>query len=180
MQSQEFLQSLIQQAEVNAKDVQDLRNYDFNLLCQKKTAKEWSILECVEHLNLYSDFYLPQVERKIAVPRTSSAPTFKAGLLGNYFSKMMLPREKINKMKTAMDMNPLNANLDKSVIDRFLLHQSKLIELLKTSENVSLSKIKIKTSISSLIKLQLGDCFQFLNNHTIRHIAQLKTVLQNL
>jgi hypothetical protein len=42
----------------------------------------------------------------------------------------MLPKEKLNKMKTFKDKNPLNAKLDKAVIDKFTNQQTKLLELI--------------------------------------------------
>lgn len=42
----------------------------------------------------------------------------------------MLPKEKLNKMKTFKDKNPLNANLDKLIIDKFINQQIKLLDLL--------------------------------------------------
>ena len=79
-------------------------------------------------------------------------------------------------MKTFKDKNPLNANLDKSVIDKFIEQQVKLLDLLSQSRNVSLNKVKIQTSISSLIKLKLGDTFQFFINHIIRHLKQIERI----
>ena len=70
----------------------------------------------------------------------------------------------------------MNAQLDKSIIDRFINQQIKLLELLNQSRNVSLNKVKIKTSISSLIKLKLGDTFQFFINHIIRHLNQIDRI----
>ena len=88
----------------------------------------------------------------------------------------MLPKEKLNKMKTFKDKNPLNAQLDKSVIDKFLSQQKKLISILHQAKNVSLNKIKIETSISSLLKLKLGDTFQFFINHIVRHFKQIEKI----
>jgi hypothetical protein len=48
--------------------------------------------------------------------------------------------------------------------------------LLNQSRNVSLNKLKIQTSISSLIKLKLGDTFQFFINHIIRHLNQIDRI----
>lgn len=79
-------------------------------------------------------------------------------------------------MKTFKDKNPLNANLDKTVIDKFINQQIKLLDLLNQSRNVSLNKVKIQTSVSGLIKLKLGDTFQFFINHIIRHLAQIKRI----
>jgi hypothetical protein len=133
-------------------------------------------LECLEHLNLYGDFYLPQIESKIENSTTKNDFEFKSGILGNYFAKSMLPKEKLNKMKTFKDKNPLNANLDKTVIDKFINQQIKLLDLLNQSRNVSLNKVKIQTSISSLIKLKLGDTFQFFINHIVRHLNQIDRI----
>ena len=88
----------------------------------------------------------------------------------------MLPKEKLNKMETFKDKNPLNAKLDKTVIDKFINQQIQLLGLLNQSRNVSLNKVKIPISISRLIKLKLGDTFQFLINHIIRHLKQIDRI----
>jgi hypothetical protein len=134
------------------------------------------MLECLQHLNLYGDFYLPQIKNKIKSSRFKPTSEFKSGYLGNYFAKSMLPKAKLNKMKTFKDKNPLNETLDKTVIDTFINQQMQLLELLNQSRNVNLSKVKIPTSISNLIKLKLGDTFQFFINHMIRHLHQVDRI----
>lgn len=101
-----------------------------------------------------------------------STPIFKSGILGNYFAKTMLPKEKLNKMKTFKDKNPINSTLDKKCIDRFILQQQKILELLDIARNKDLSKIKTSISISKWIKLKLGDTFRVIIYHNERHIVQ--------
>ena len=72
-------------------------------LTWKEKTDSWSILECLEHLNLYGDFYLPQMEKSIKNTTFKNENEFRSGLLGNYFAKTMLPEEKLNKMKTFKD-----------------------------------------------------------------------------
>lgn len=176
MQTEILIQSLTEQTRQIINQVEKLKNYDLDTLTWKENKTSWSILECLEHLNLYGEFYLPQIERKIKGSNCKSEVEFKSGFLGNYFAKSMLPKEKLNKMKTFKDKNPLNAKLDKTVIDKFLDQQIKLLDLLNQSKNVSLNKVKIQTSISSLIKLKLGDTFQFFINHIIRHLKQINKI----
>ncbi|MGA4923361.1 hypothetical protein, partial [Bacillus subtilis] len=76
--------------------------------------------ECLEHLNLYAKFYLPEIENAIQKTKSKRQEEFKSGFWGNYFAKSMLPKEKLNKMKTAKDKNPLNSKLDKNVIENFI------------------------------------------------------------
>ena len=176
MQSEQLIASLIEQTRQIKNQVEQLKNEDLYSLTWKEDQNSWSILECLEHLNLYGNFYLPEIESKIKNTKTKNDPEFKSGFLGNYFAKSMLPKEKLNKMKTFKDKNPLNAQLDKTVIDYFIDQQNKLIDLLNQSKRVSLSKTKTNISITSLIKLKLGDTFQFFINHIIRHIAQIEKI----
>lgn len=178
MQTEYLIQSLLEQTRQILNQVEKLKNYDLHSLTWKENPTSWSILECLEHLNLYGDFYLPQIESKIKTSNTQFESEFRSGILGGYFAKSMLPKEKLNKMKTFKDKNPLNAKLDKTVIDKFINQQIILLDLFNKSRNVSLNKVKVETSISSLIKLKLGDTFQFFINHIIRHLKQIDRIEQ--
>ena len=176
MQSEQLLQQLIEQTRQVINQVEKLKNYDLHTLTWRENETSWNMLECLEHLNLYGDFYLPQIESKIKNSNTTTEAVFKSGLLGNYFAKSMLPKENLNKMNTFKDKNPLHATLDKGVIDKFILQEMHLLDLLSQARNVSLNKVKISTSISSLLRLNLGDTFQFFVNHILRHLSQIDKI----
>ena len=176
MQSEKLIQSLLEQTRQIINEAEKLKTYDLQTLSWRENETSWNILECLEHLNLYGDFYLQQIESKIKNSNTKAHDEFKSSLLGNYFAKSMLPKEKLNKMKTFRDKNPLNAKLDKMVINRFIDQQITLLELLNQSRKVSLNKVKIPTSISNLVRLKLGDTFQFFINHMIRHLNQINKI----
>lgn len=176
MQSENLIQSLLEQTRQIINQAEKLKAYDLHILTWRENETSWNILECLEHLNLYGNFYLPQIEYQIQHSNSKPDTEFKSGFLGNYFAKSMLPKGKLNKMKTFKDKNPLNAQLDKTVIDRFIAQQIKLLELLNQARNVSLNKVKTNISITKLIKLKLGDTFQFFINHIIRHINQIDRI----
>lgn len=176
MQSEQLIQKLLEQTKQILDQAENLKNYDLNVLTWKKDETSWNILECLEHLNLYGDYYLPQIENEIKKSTTVTDFEFKSGILGNYFAKSMLPKEKPNRMKTFKDKNPLNYKLDKSVIDRFIKQQIILLDLLHQSRLVSLNKVRITISISEFIKLKLGDTFRFFVNHIIRHFNQIDQI----
>ena len=179
MQSEKLIATLIEQTKQIISQSELLLNCDSKDLTWKKDADSWSILECLEHLNLYGDFYLAEIENKIKNSSSKNDAEFKSGFLGNYFAKSMLPKQKLNKMKTFKNKNPLNAKLDKMVIETFISQQIKLLDLLNQSKNISLNKTKTGISISSLIKLKLGDTFQFYINHMIRHMKQIDDIRQS-
>jgi hypothetical protein len=176
MQAEAFIQEIIEQTRQSMNKAEQLKRLDLDRLTWRQHERSWSILECLEHLNLYGDYYLPEIENAIKKSNTDPEMEVKHGLLGNYFAKSMLPKEKMTKMQTFKDKNPLHAKLDKDVIDRFISQQVKLLDLLSQSRHVSLNKVSIKTSISSLLKLKLGDTFQFFSNHIIRHLLQIERI----
>lgn len=174
--SELLIQSLVAELRFIINKVGKFRSYDMALLTWRESENAWNILECMEHLNLYGDYYLPQIAWEIINTETSPDMQFNHGLLGGYFAKSMLHQENMLKIKTFKSKNPLNTNLDKEVIDRFINQQIKLLDLLHQSREVSLNKVKIKTSISSLLRFKLGDTFQFLINHINRHLSQMKQI----
>ncbi|AEA42637.1 DinB family protein [Fluviicola taffensis] len=153
-----------------------LRNKSEEALNFKQNSESWSILECLEHLNLYGRFYLPEIAKRIDENKGKNESVFKSGWLGNYFSNSMLPKEKLNKMKTFQNMNPINSKLDKRVIDEFLSQQTEMLRLLDQARKISLNKTKTSITLTKLIKLKLGDTFRFVIYHNQRHMEQAKRI----
>lgn len=162
--------------EENIQFVENLLNQSDKKLNYRPSEKSWSILECIEHLNRYGKFYIPEINKRIINSNTKQGKIFSFGILGNYFAKSMLPRENLNKMKTFKSMNPIHSSLDKNVLIEFISQQKQMINLLKDAENVDLNKVKTSISISNLIKLKLGDTFRFVIYHNLRHIEQAKRI----
>jgi len=144
------------------------------------TNESWSVLECVEHLNRYGDFYIPEIENRISSSDKESTVNFTPGILGNYFAKNMYPKNKLNKMKTFKNINPIHRKLSKEVLKEFVKQKHLILILLERAKKVSLDKTKTSISISKLIKLRLGDTFRFVIYHNLRHIEQAKRILNSI
>lgn len=157
-----------------AQKLYDLSDEEINW---RNDSKSWSILECLQHLNIYGDFYLPEIENTIRKKSYTSELEFRPGFLGDYFAKSMQPKPKLNKMKTFKKTNPIGSKLNRDVIDVFIAQQNKLLELLQASEKVSLNKLKTGISITKWIRIRLGDTFRFVIYHNERHIFQAERVL---
>lgn len=158
--------------------VEDFKKLDGSKLNFKENPEKWSILECVEHLNLYGDFYIPEIEKVIAENLDKKGDgNFKSGWIGNYFANSMkVNNGKVSKMKTFKDKNPSNSSLDVLVLDRFLKQADELVRLMELSKDLNLSRIKNSISISKWLKLRLGDTFRFVVYHIERHIWQAENV----
>lgn len=177
MKTQELISELQLITQQNIVFAQKLNGLPDTMLNWRNDAQSWSVLECLEHLNIYGDFYLPEIESAMQQPSGASDFEFRPGVLGDYFAKSMQPKVKLNKMKTLKKTNPIGSKLSRNVIDTFIAQQIKLFELLETSDKVNLNKLKTGISITKWIRLKLGDTFRFVIYHNQRHVLQAERVL---
>lgn len=143
----------------------------------------WTVLQALEHLNMYNRYYLPLIEKSVAIIPKEWNAWFVPGFFGDYFTRMMLPDnvyEVKNKMKTPKDYRPeIKLDADK-VLGEFIKHQQKLLQLLDISRKRNMNEIRIPISLTKLIKLKLGDTFRFLIAHEQRHMLQARNALKAL
>lgn len=157
-----------------------LKQEDPALLLEHPGAGRWSVIQVVQHLNTYGEFYLPAI-RKAMQQSAPARPYFKPGWLGNYFTKMISPDAVGNigkKMKAAPRHCPSFHADAQPVIALFLEQQYALLDLLERARAKDLSGIKTPISIAPFIKLRLGDTFRFLTAHQERHFIQIEHTLQ--
>jgi hypothetical protein len=142
---------------------------------------QWSVVQCLEHLNAYDRYYLPAIEKAMSPISKNINSWFVPGFWGNYFTKMMRPTNVYqvkNRMKAMKDYIPSKGlNVEKTFED-FFQHQKRTLQLLELAKRRDLNSIRVPISISKLIKLKLGDTFRFLIAHKQRHMIQARNAIK--
>lgn len=157
-----------------------LSQKDRHVLEQQPSNDKWSVAQVLEHLNFYSSFYIPAIEKKLHLHQSVSKTQFSPGWLGNYFTKLMKPaagNRIVKKMKSPQNALPSAQPDAGKMLEEFLQHQHELLNLLQIAKSASLDTIRIPTSLSKLIQLKLGDTFRFFIAHEQRHFLQIRNVL---
>ena len=180
MKSQSLLLDLIEATRLNINEVEKLKSNSLANLNTRAQKTSWTVLECIEHLNRYGQFYIPELKKVISKSGYKTASVFKGSWLGRFFISSIDPNKKTKNMKTPKEMNPFGSVLGIEVLDTFLSQQHELLEILDQAKKVSLDKTKTKISLSKFIKLRLGETLKFLVLHNQRHINQAKKVLANV
>ena len=142
---------------------------------------KWSVAQVLEHLNAYSRYYLPAIEKATIHVSKELNAWFVPGFWGNYFTNAIMPKnvyEIKNKMKAPRSYRPDRGVNVEAVFDEFFRHQNKLLQLLELSRKRNLNTIYIPISISRMIKLKLGDTFRFFVAHQQRHMIQARNAIK--
>lgn len=149
-------------------------NLPEDLLLQPAADHGWSIAECFAHLNTYSLYYLPRIEKVLdqELPIEESG-VFKHSFLGRYFINMMDPDRGKKKYKATKSHRPIVDN-PHVIISLFIQYLEYMLVLLNKARGKNLLRKSVTTSLSAWIKMNSGDAILFVLIHNKRHLEQAK------
>lgn len=156
----------------------------------KPAPDRWSIIECLQHLNLAERFYIRNIQHKVdKLGLVQTNPTDQL-LESDWVGKAMLyavdPQVKIKipapgmtRPRPAADLNPAD------VMNQFVELQTLLHSLLNKAVYLDWNRDKVMSLFGNWLKIRLGDAFRMLLAHTERHMkqalrvkAEMETVVQ--
>lgn len=180
-EAKQIIAGLKVQVQEMINQVHQFQKLDEETLNQNPTPDGWSVLECIAHLNLYSDFYINEFENRITRSSHPASQFHSATWFGKICFGNMLPKNNTapKPMSTFKKMNPIYSDVDHLELSKFLKQQQYFLNVLDMAEKVSLSKTKCNITLP-LLKLNLGDTLKFYTYHNVRHIWQAQNVLRVL
>lgn len=177
-----LINRLISDTEEVKSEAAKFKSLDREHLYYKPDIHKWSVLECIEHLNIADAHYITQFEKKLSVAPSSDSTVFKPGWMGNYFVNMIKPKEDgtiPSPMKTWKRFVP-EVHVQHDTLSKFIEDQDYLLNALEKSKSLDLNTVKITSALGSILTFKLGDAFRFLIGHNQRHLIQAKNVLNQL
>ena len=141
------------------------------------SPKEWSILQCVDHLNKTNRFYMGRIKRALQAARPTSGgpddykPSFWAGV---YIRFAFNPRLSFPSPRQSVPESTLNLD----TLTDYLAFQDNLLSLMKGVRNVSLTMTR--TPLFKGITYNLGDYLKVLIYHDGLHMGQARRVLTTM
>jgi hypothetical protein len=142
----------------------------------------WSIAECVVHLNLTTDAYLPKIDDAIAdgVRRglRGSGP-FSRGLIGSLLIWWLEPPYK-RGTRTPATFAPSEVPSLAEGLEMFDQRQQALQIRVDRAADLALDKLKVVSAFDSRVSYNLYATFVILAAHQRRHLWQAEQVLAHL
>ncbi len=144
----------------------------------------WSAAECVAHLNLTNDAYVPRmrtaIEEARKLPRVAGG-SYSRDMIGRFFATMVGPLPKIGKtrigrVKTTPAFIPTGSFPKQLLLAEFKRIQLELMAMVKESDGLAIDKVKIASPFGEKIHYNLYSTFVILPRHEERHIQQAELV----
>jgi hypothetical protein len=135
---------------------------------------QWSIAECVTHLNTTSERYLPLMDAAMQDGRsrglTGEGP-FRTGWLAGLFLRLLEPPYRL-RVKTPPAFVPAAIEPSAAVLPRFDGLQGELLARLDGAAGLALDQLMVVSPFNARFKYNLYATFLVLTAHQRRHLWQ--------
>lgn len=145
----------------------------------KSKQTKWSILQCIEHLNLAFKGYILNIDyanAKGKAEQKKARNKMKFTWVGKIMIWAVNPQSNLY-IPAPSNFKPKHTIYTKEVLVQFkntLIHLSKQLE---AASDLDWNENKISSPLANLLKLSLGDTFEMLTLHALRHFKQAKNIM---
>ncbi|MFD1139736.1 DinB family protein [Larkinella insperata] len=147
----------------------------------KPDTRQWSITQCLQHLNLAERFYIRNLQKKVddlgLIQTNPTDQALQAGLAGRLLRYAVDPNTTM-KLPTVSFMKPRHDLNARDVMQQFIELQQLLHDLLDKATYLDWNRERLMTLFGNWLKINLGDAFLMLVAHSERHINQALRVKQ--
>ena len=184
-----FRERLLFDCQELVENVERLKRIDLKLLTQRPQKNKWNVLEVINHLLLANEFYLEQIIVLINKEKEDrSALEYQPGWLGQYFAQKIRPTtdHKVRfKGKTFKHLTPAvqdhwENRLAQNILQDYQEQVELIIRCLNRASVSLLKKQKVKSTFSSWWGIEMGNAFDYMIGHNLRHFVQIQEILKQL
>ena len=149
------------------------------LFTVRPTAQSWSAAECLAHLSISTEMFLPVLRTAIDdARRKKSAAKPKMDFLGRVLAWFLEPPIR-KRVKTTAPFVPKSTRAKAEAFGEFASQQEKLVDLLRDAREADL-RVKIVSPFDKRVKYNLYSAFRIIAAHERRHLWQAEQAVAEL
>ncbi|MGH7389522.1 MAG: DinB family protein [Candidatus Rokuibacteriota bacterium] len=143
---------------------------------------QWSVAECVIHLNLTSRAFLPIIRNAIRMGRDleqlGTGP-YRRDVVGWFVYWMTNPPVRF-RIKTTAPFVPAGVEPRDKVLDAFDTLQEQVAGCVREADGLDLGRLRIVSPFDSRLKYNLYSCLRIVPAHQRQHLSQAEHVVHVL
>lgn len=159
-----------------------VKSTDPRLFTVRPHHTSWSAAECLSHLSISTEMFLPVIEKSIAEGRKRGLTTAKKpsmDVLGRVLRWFLEPPIR-KRVATAAPFVPKAVRAKAEAFGEFSSLQSKLVDLVHQAGGLDLRKLKIVSPFDKRVRYNLYSAFMIIVAHQRRHLWQAEKAIAEL
>ena len=139
----------------------------------------WSVGQCLEHLCITNDAYLPPISTAVNGKPDSPVEQITPGWFGRWFIRSFIEPSPVTKRAPAPAKIRPTAHVGASVLERFLAGNECYRELMIRAHAKNVNRIRFWNPFIPGIRFTVGTGLQIIVGHERRHLLQAERVLRS-
>jgi hypothetical protein len=157
---------------------------DGRLFTVRPHPTSWSAAECLSHLSISSEMFIPVLESALKdgrsrglVAKSKSKP--KMDVMGRVLRWFLEPPIR-RRVKTVGRFVPRSVRAKAEAFGEFASYQSRLTEIIQSARDLDLNKIRVVSPFDKRVKYNVYSAFRILVTHQRRHLWQAEQAVAAL
>lgn len=139
----------------------------------------WSIGQCLEHLCIANENYLPAISAALVDQPVAPVQEISPGWFARWFLQSFIEPSPKTKRASAPKKIVPGSRVELSVAERFLRGNRETRELIRKSEPYDINRIRFVNPFISILRFTVGTGFKLTAGHERRHLLQAERVKQS-
>jgi hypothetical protein len=140
----------------------------------------WSIGQCLEHLYVTNEVYLGPMSTSLEGRQPAVVQEITPGWFGRWFIRNYIePSSKMKRVRAPRKIRP-GAQIEPSILDRFLDSNRRARELVHRARNYDVNRIRFRNPFVPVIRFTVGTGLEIISKHQRRHLLQAERIRDSL
>ena len=140
----------------------------------KPSPSSWSIGQCLEHLAIATEVYLPRIATALDRAPAGRVDEIRSGAPSRWFIRSFIAPSTI-KAKAPGKIAP-GSNVDAAILVRYLAAHRAARELVARAAGYDVNRIRFANPFVPLLRFTVGTGLEIISKHAMRHLQQAERV----
>jgi DinB superfamily len=146
----------------------------------RPSPEAWSVGQCLEHLRIASEVYLPAISASLASRPSRAVPDITPGWFGRWFIRNYIePSSESKRARAPKKIDP-GARIDPCILDLFLASNQAARELVRRASDYDVNRVRFKNPFIPVVRFTVGTGLEIVSRHQRRHLLQAERVKQSI
>jgi hypothetical protein len=136
----------------------------------------WSVGQCLEHLCITNELYLPPISASLENKPVAPVPQIMPGRFSDWFLRNYIEPLPQTKRASAPKKVVPASRIERSVLDRFVSGNQATREIIRRAAPHDVNRIRFKNPFIPGLRFTIGTGLQLICGHERRHLLQAERV----
>ena len=144
----------------------------------KPSQDAWSVGQCIEHLRVTNEVYLPAIAASLTAGPDGRVQEITPGWFGRWFiRKYIEPSPQSVRARAPRKITP-GSQVDPHILDLFVASNQAARELVHRASDYDVNRIRFKNPFIPVLRFTVGTGLEIITRHQKRHLLQAERVKQ--